>query len=323
MAVEHILTQADSLHTLAERYLGSPKRWLEIAEYNGLTEPYIVPELKDKYANYGSGYLTVVRATYTNDLTLPKGWRFKTLPAIVGGLVRYYEVSEDTLLKAGERTGYVHVRCTVSGTFGNIPANSITEVSEENEDSDIRFTSITNEKSFTNGRDYYVLTVGDSIYIPTEGTQYRPPKDLSVMADLIGGEDLVLYPSVGYARAFEADSYGDLASISGVDNIVQAVNDRLTTEKGDLPLHPEYGTNIATIIGTPFMPYTKKMIELEIYEALSYEDRIENVRVTSLEVVGTTVEVEIYFNPTNMARETSVNLSLNYSRGGIDNNVRA
>lgn len=317
MPVEHIISQSDSLHTLAEQYLGDPNRWLEIAEYNGLTEPYIVPEITDKYEYFGSGYLKVTRANYSGDLTLPPGWQFKTLPAILGGLVRYYEVTEETLLPAGEPTGYVHVRCVVAGTFGNVPANSITEVSEIHADSDIQFASITNEKPFTNGRDYHILTIGDSIYIPTEDTQFIAPKNLSSMADLIGGEDLALVPAVGHGRYFEGDSFGDLASISGLENIVQAINDRLTTEKGDLPLHPNYGTNIASIIGTPFMPYTKKMIELEIYEALSFEDRIENVRITSIEVIGTTVEVEIYFNPANMARETSVNLSLNYSRGGI------
>lgn len=319
MPVEHILMQSDSLHTLAEQYMNDPSRWLEIAEYNGLTEPYIVTDIVDKYSNFGSTYLKVTRATFSNDLELPAGWQFKTLPAILGGMVRYYEVSEDTLLPAGQSFGYVHVRCTVAGTFGNLPANSITEVSEVHADSDVRFTAITNEDAITNGRDYRVLTVGDSIYIPTEGTLYAIPKSMTSMTDLVGGEDLALYPPNGYGRSFEADSFGDLASISGLENIVQAINDRLTTEKGDLPLHPSYGTNIASIIGKPYMPYTKKMIELEIYEALSYEDRIENVRVTQVDVQGTTVKVEVYFNPANTTREASTNVTLNYSRGGVAN----
>ena len=319
MPVEHILMQSDSLHTLAEQYMNDPSRWLEIAEYNGLTEPYIVTDILDKYEHFGSTYLKVTRATFSSDLVLPAGWQFKTLPSILGGMVRYYEVTEDTLFPAGQSFGYVHVRCTVAGTFGNLPANSITEVSEVHADSDVRFTSITNEEAVTNGRDYRVLTVGDAIYIPAEGTQYAIPKTMTSMTDLVGGEDLALLPAVGYGRSFEEDSFGDLASIIGIENIVQAVNDRLTTEKGELPLHPTYGTNIASIIGKPFMPYTKKMIELEIYDALSYEDRIENVRVTHIEVNGTTVEVDVYFNLANTTREASTSVTLNYSRGGIAN----
>lgn len=318
MAIEHILTESDSLHSLAEQYLGDPNRWGEIVEYNGLSSPYIVQTAEEKNNNFGSGYVLVQRATATRAITIPKGWKIHTQPSLIGGMVKTYVVTEQTTLPAGQSFGYIHVTCTVPGSFGNIPHNTVMEAGKEFEEAGIRFVTMTNDSAFTGGRDTHVLTIGDSLFIPTSETQFLPPKSLREMGELIGDEDLGLFPEFGYQRATAEDNFGDIASVSGLENIIQAVNDRLMTEKGDLPLHPTYGTNLPSLIGTAMKPYTKKMVELEIYEALSYEDRIENVRITSLDIVQTTINVELRFNPAGMSKETTTRLSLNYSnsRGG-------
>lgn len=318
MAIEHILTESDTLQSLAEEYLGDPLRWLELAEYNGISEPYIVSTSEEKLNSYGRGYVTVVRTNYTSVLPIPVGWTFKTRPSIIGGAIKYFTVTVATEVPAGQQVGYVYVTSTIPGTFGNVPPNTILEPGDEFIEDNIRFDHITNEQAFTGGRDTHVLAIGESIYIPAEDTLNFEPQSLKQISDLIGGEDLALTPSTGYARALVEDGYGDLRSISGIENIKQAVSDRLMTEKGELPLHPEYGTNLPLIIGSPRMPYTEKLAELEIYDALSYEDRIQNVRVTKLEIIGTTVEVEVRFNPAQLDREASLQLSLNYSssRGG-------
>lgn len=323
MAVEHILTESDTLHSLAEQYLGDPNRWGEIVTYNGISAPYIVSTAEEKNNVFGNGFVRVQR-TSSRARTIPKGWTMTTQPSIIGGSVKTFRVTEDTLLPAGQVFGYIHVTCTVPGSYGNIPNNTVMELGKEFEQAGIRFATVTNEVAFTGGRDTHVLTIGDSLFIPTEDTQYLAPKSLREMSELIGDEDLALYPEVGYQRATDTDSYGDIATVKGLENIIQAVNDRLMTEVGDLPLHPTYGTNLPSLIGTAMKPYTKKMVELEIYEALSYEDRIENVRITSLEIINTTVHVGLRFNPAGLSKETTTKLSLNYSnnRGG-NANVRA
>lgn len=318
MPIEHILTQSDTLQSLAEVHMGDPLRWVELAEYNNLSEPYIVGTSEEKNNNFGRGYVTVHRSNYTTALSIPVGWTFRTRPAIIGGLVKTFTVTEATSIPPGHQVGYVHVRCTVPGTFGNVPPNTILEAGREFTEANVEFNTVTNDYAFTGGRDTQVLTIGDSIYIPTEDTRYIEAHSLEKISELIGGEDLALAPGTGYARTFEVDGYGDVRSVSGLENIKQAINDRLMTEKGELPLHPEYGTNLPQIIGSARLPYTQKMVELEIYDALSYEDRIENVQVARVSIVGTTVEAFVRFNPASMDREASMQLSLNYSssRGG-------
>lgn len=314
MATEHILTQSDSLLSLAEQHLDDPARWLEIAEYNKLDAPYLVANrLEAVDMLYSSGYLTIKRSSFANDLFIPKGSTFKTKPYLIGGLVKVFATTEDTIAKANEPVFYIHVRSTVSGDYGNVEPGLITEPGEELAHANINFASLSNEKPFTGGSNKRILTIGDTIYIPSEdGNNVAESADIETMLNLLGGEDLALEPMTGYERSFTADGFGDIKSVNGLANIEQAVIDRLMTEKGELPLHPEYGTDLATVIGTAQTPYSAKLAEIEIYESLAYEDRITDVDISRVEIVGTTVYVDLTYKPANTTREAIMNLVLNY-----------
>lgn len=316
MAIEHILTAADTLYSLAEEHLNDPNRWREIADYNGLNAPYLVGSRAEAESRYGRGYLTVTRASFETELILPKGWTFQTKPYIIGGMVKTFVVTEQTVVPEGVATFHVHVRSTVGGTYGNVAAGSITEPGPEFREADIALVSVVNERTFEGGTDSRVLTVGDSIYIPTDDLGNTVPKDIREQLEYIGGEDFLLLPNIGYERYIPSDGYGDYASVSGLDNIAQAVNDRLMTEKGDLPLHPEYGTNLALLVGTAHMPYTDKLAEIEIYDALAYEDRIRDVQIVNLDIEGTSIKVDIRCKPYYATRDILINIALDFKRGG-------
>lgn len=88
------------------------------------------------------------------------------------------------------------------------------------------------------------------------------------------------------------------------------------TEKGSDPANPDYGTGIAELIGMAQNPNRLKLIELEIYDALSQEDRIIDATVDSVIVDGTTVNISITV-PMGSAVNNSlgqqvINLSLDY-----------
>lgn len=314
MAIEHVLTQSDTIYSLAETYLNDPARWKDIVDYNRLTAPYIVESVEEKNNVYSSGYLTLVRASTQNALSIPAGWTFHTKPYIIGGMVKTFRTTERTTIPAGTAVFYVHATCTEPGTYGNVSEGLITESGDEFSKAGISFIAITNEQTFEGGADAVFLTVGDSIYIPSDSTDVGVPEDTKGQLEIVGGEDLLLTPESGNERYLVADGFGDIRTISGIDNIKQAVNDRLMTEKGELPLHPEYGTNIASIIGKQQTAYTAKLVEIDIYDALSYEDRIQNVVISLLNVVGTTVEVELTFNPAYTTREMTMSLSLDYTK---------
>ena len=72
---------------------------------------------------------------------------------------------------------------------------------------------------------------------------------------------------------------GDIETISGRDNIIQAVRNRLATSQGELAIlgHPEYGSRLDDLIGEPNVPDTHRIIETLVKECIMKEPRIEKV----------------------------------------------
>ena len=71
----------------------------------------------------------------------------------------------------------------------------------------------------------------------------------------------------------------DLGVADGLDNLTQAIANRLKTRQGELaPLgHPTYGSRHHELIGEPNVPRTRNLIKLYILQALRDEPRIERV----------------------------------------------
>ncbi|HET7504978.1 MAG TPA: GPW/gp25 family protein [Kofleriaceae bacterium] len=71
----------------------------------------------------------------------------------------------------------------------------------------------------------------------------------------------------------------DLEVAESVDNIVQALVNRLMTRRGELaPLgHPDYGSRHHELIGEPNVVRTRNLIKLYVLQALRDEPRIEKV----------------------------------------------
>lgn len=71
----------------------------------------------------------------------------------------------------------------------------------------------------------------------------------------------------------------DVAVVSGLSNLVQALLLRLKTEKGELASlgYPEYGSRHHSMIGEPNTESTRNLIKLHVLECLRQESRIERV----------------------------------------------
>lgn len=71
----------------------------------------------------------------------------------------------------------------------------------------------------------------------------------------------------------------DLAASDGLDNLTQALANRLKTRKGELAAlgHPDYGSRHHELIGEPNTPRTRNLIKLYVLQALRDEARIERV----------------------------------------------
>lgn len=71
----------------------------------------------------------------------------------------------------------------------------------------------------------------------------------------------------------------DLQLVNGVDNLTQAIANRLKTRKGELAAlgHPDYGSRHHELIGEPNVDRTRNLIKLYVLQALRDEPRIEKV----------------------------------------------
>jgi phage baseplate assembly protein W len=71
----------------------------------------------------------------------------------------------------------------------------------------------------------------------------------------------------------------DLKVADSLDNITQAIVNRLKTHRGELAElgHPEYGSRHHELIGEPNVERTRNLIKLYVLQALRDEPRIEKV----------------------------------------------
>ena len=68
---------------------------------------------------------------------------------------------------------------------------------------------------------------------------------------------------------------GDMAIVSGVDCLLQNVQDRLRTLPGDFWKHPDFGCDTNRLLGAPDTPLNRALAQRGIRMALEDEPRID------------------------------------------------
>lgn len=105
--------------------------------------------------------------------------------------------------------------------------------------------------------------------------------DLSL--DLIDSRALSIYRVDQGERRTVSGGRGlrvrDFGTVTGRNNLGQALTARLLTPKGELtPLgHPEYGSRLHEVIGSPNTPNTRNLAKLFVIETLKQERRVEKI----------------------------------------------
>jgi phage baseplate assembly protein W len=98
--------------------------------------------------------------------------------------------------------------------------------------------------------------------------------------DLILGKDLKLNK---VKLDFSATASGDLDIKTYKDNLSQALWHRLSTKKGELSRHPEYGSEIHEIVGELNNPDNREKIRLLAAECISQDPRVESIESLTVE----------------------------------------
>lgn len=145
---------------------------------------------------------------------------------------------------------------------------------------------------------------GDMIYIPLDGTD-RPltptvESDYNLEYKVFGSDcslnhdfDQVPMDIRSWDKAGEFESFnGDLKVYSGLDNLVQALEHRLATDKGELPLHPDYGCGLRKLIGKRGSHQIMTKAKLEILRSLKQDPRVKDVNNVTIRFGNRTASIE-------------------------------
>ncbi len=72
---------------------------------------------------------------------------------------------------------------------------------------------------------------------------------------------------------------GDLQTVSGRENLGQAILHRMMTRQGELAYigHPDYGSRLHELIGEPNNESTRDLVRLYMKECISQEPRVQDI----------------------------------------------
>jgi len=132
-----------------------------------------------------------------------------------------------------------------------------------------------------------VLLTGQLIKVPSASGQVR-----TTDADLVFERDVQLTD----AGDIVADG-GDFGLVSGLDNLRQALRNRLETDRGELVFHPAYGSLLRRIIGTVNGPTAALLASSYTKAALLSDSRVRRVTSAKARVSGDVVAVEANLEP--------------------------
>lgn len=94
----------------------APDKWLDV-KANDYSK-------SRKAATKAQGKLTITRTNVEDNLIIPKGYIFKTLPGIAGSEYRFFS-TERVIIPKNETSGYIPVEAEDVGSEYNVPTNSI------------------------------------------------------------------------------------------------------------------------------------------------------------------------------------------------------
>jgi phage baseplate assembly protein W len=299
MIRQYQIKDYDTMQTIARSVYGDPARWTEIVAYNQLDYPFITADQAFEREIKASGLATFsVSSPAGSAINIPAG---TTVSA--KGSDRKYQVVFGGAINAGALSVDLRVDCIFAGGWGNAGAETIDTM-----DTVISGVSVINVEAFTNGRIINVKKTGEYLLIPIDETTQATYLDADSFIKDIGGEDIAMDDR----DDFMVDAQGDTASYAGLANIKQSLTDRWLTDKGDLPYHPEYGSNLSRLIGR-VEPFIDKMIALELETTALQDPRIESLTVLGFTKSSGALQVEVDVQIIGQEKAQRLSLSLERS----------
>jgi phage baseplate assembly protein W len=158
-----------------------------------------------------------------------------------------------------------------------------------------------------NAARWYELTELNDLVPPfiTDDEALAGPKVLLAGADIM--VPALAAPATGVSQDSDADILGtdiqlaagrlvvtpagDLATVSGSKNMVQAIQHVIQTNPGELLFHLDYGSGVRTLIGDPANSITNRLAASFVRRAIAADPRIERARNITATVLGDSISV--------------------------------
>lgn len=123
----------------------------------------------------------------------------------------------------------------------------------------------------------HVAIPGDLIALPldAQSPQNQVVGSMPTDYDTLLGQDILL-------SGIDFDAHGDFILIAGGKNFEQAVRHRLIIPKGQLPLHPEYGSELESYIGTQATFAAIEQAGLEAFRTVRQDPRVVMIDTASV-----------------------------------------
>jgi hypothetical protein len=143
-----------------------------------------------------------------------------------------------------------------------------------------------------------VLRPGDTILFPAgassgeTGIQEDSTKGASALVQRLGRDvRLDSYGETGGLTALDLaiNNRGDIALVEGVDNLVQSVEIKFSTERGSLPTHPTFG--ISAPIGSKATIRSLVAFQMDVRGSLLADSRIDEVSSLDFDINGNVLSI--------------------------------
>lgn len=169
-------------------------------------------------------------------------------------------------------------------------------------------------------RDSRIRSAGEEITIPLDAdlstlnvdginatdsktiTAYALGVDLSLMSE---SDNFIQRGTTDELVSLSAGGKG-IHTVGGYDNLKQALLMRLNTQKGSLPLHPEYGIDLSQIIGKRNSVATVNKLKVMVEQSLRYDGRVGSASVTAYKVSGEEVTLSATVTPIGFEEQLSL-----------------